>query len=183
MAAITVEELLQLKVGSVISYALGSDSVNAETNPNAEGSTLEFNALARVSELNHATNTESDEFTAFWGSSKAFVKETNEAVDNDVFTATCREYTAFMQQLKTRSGAPDANGERKLFTSDEPATNVWLKVDKFHNGALAETWYMWGKIRIEGDITENNKYIRPQINFEVEPSEHNKIVDAPAPTP
>ena len=174
--AISPDAMQQLRSGNIISY-ITLDATHTAASDMTLVDEASWKLLAHVSEVTFKTETEDDAFKGYHKESMSYTQNKNTAAIGDSFTATCEEYTQQFHQLRNRAGVA-VNGKSKLYTHNRPHSSVWLRIEKFDDYQKNyATQFLCGELRLEGDTTENDKFIRAKIAFEVKPAEHNCEID------
>lgn len=150
----------------------------------------DYQVLSRCKQSTDNVNTENDPEDAFDEKTLTRVRTENTMVTTRVSTFDMERQTALY--IAIYNGVKDpmsqetidaiASGKGVPFNStNNPKVPVAMKEETFNDKKdLLFTKYSYGYIVATGQQTSDGKISRPQIQYEIEPSEHTQIVYAPA---
>lgn len=174
--------LQRLKAGNHISIIeegtiINNEAVGREFDPKAENVTPDKWVWVGNAEVFTPTSeTEDDPSTRYDFDTLQWVTDKNTEVVSDGLKWTLLEYSQLISHLQYRPKGKFIDGESTMvYANSEPGIKCWVRVKKYNRGKQIAEQYVWGILKLDGDIEENNKAGKPSMVFEVIPSPHQDL--------
>lgn len=183
MAEVSIAHLKRLKTGVILSYLPAGEGTDydAETDiPTMDtGDTPPpWMILAQVVEFTPGETTNDESITYMSATLRTKRQETETTIDADTFETKVIDWSPYMHGLKLRTKEALVAGKFiKVHQKSDPYSTVWLKIEHWSaTGDLIYTQYMYAKIRISSNDTENMALLQPTISGEELGSDYNGVI-------
>lgn len=156
---------------------VGDKKVDASFDPSAADVTEDvWQWLGNAEEVTPTIETEDDPMKVFDKSTRRWREEKNTEAKTDTLKFTLQEYSQIIAELQYRTGGRLEDGTKaKPFVSSTIGKECWLHNEKYDSAGQIIDSYYWGILKLDGEITENDKVSKPKLVFEVLESEFNSL--------
>lgn len=168
-------QLKTLKFNNIVSFVPAVPGTLDENTSVHEDEQIEWRVLAGCDKVTESAETEDDALTYFDPTTKKRVELKGTRVKTDTIKMEVKDWSPYLIQLRDRQTSDVEPGKfAPIFETDEPSALVWTKIEDYDNRqTLLATRYLYGRLRVDGDVTKDGKYSKPTLVLEVVPSAYN----------
>lgn len=131
-------------------------------------SSEEWNFLGNAAEVSSNPEIESESRSYFDSDTKLWVTDDEPSIKNWTKSFTLNEYSDPVWQLVFGLNSPLVVGGKQVPYLGRPFIMGWTKIEKYtERSELISTEIIYGRLALDGGITENNKLVSPKLKLTI----------------